>query len=215
MHIAWFEIFTILLAVGSGAKFYGVSLQPYPRLYRLAAALAMCATIYGVVHLISLADTSRRYISTEWARQRELVDREARRVSDENSNRELQGELKRLSCYRGAIDGVWGDGSKQALADFLIASGNEKTFGNSVPVADAKKLMKSSSDQVCSLTSSVNQSTTAKRYKQAHNAYISACQEHFLIFPYLKTSDDCMQLEVERSALGRKLSEMNVPIPSE
>lgn len=32
--------------------------------------------------------------------------------------RDLQGQLKRLGCLSGEVDGVWGEGSKQALKDF-------------------------------------------------------------------------------------------------
>lgn len=32
--------------------------------------------------------------------------------------RDLQGELKRLGCLSGEVDGVWGEGSRKALKDF-------------------------------------------------------------------------------------------------
>ena len=32
--------------------------------------------------------------------------------------RDLQGQLKRLGCLGGEVDGVWGEGSKKALKDF-------------------------------------------------------------------------------------------------
>jgi len=35
----------------------------------------------------------------------------------------LQTELKRLRCLRGAVDGVWGNGSRAALTNFLNRAG--------------------------------------------------------------------------------------------
>ncbi len=215
MQFAWIEILFIAVGVLTGRKWFEESLKPYPLLYSLGGTVAAIVSIYTLIQIVAYADNSRRYLATEWSRHRELVDKDVQRTSEEAMNRELQGELKRLSCYRGSIDGVWGDGSKQALADFLIATGNEGSFGNSVPVTEAKRLTRAAPDLVCALTNLVNQATTVKRYKQAHNAYISACQEHFLIIPYFKGSDECAELEVERNALKKKLSEMSVAIPGQ
>jgi hypothetical protein len=57
--------------------------------------------------------------------------------------RDLQGELKRLGCLSGDVDGVWGDESKKALKNFarhakLFIANDEPT----IAVLDAASAMK-------------------------------------------------------------------------
>ncbi len=59
----------------------------------------------------------------------------------------LQAELKRVGCYRGAIDGAWASESAAALEAFYLARGFENpTFE---PTEEALALVKSEGDIVC------------------------------------------------------------------
>ncbi|MCG6902774.1 MAG: peptidoglycan-binding protein [Rhodobacter sp.] len=48
---------------------------------------------------------------------------------------ELQTELARLGCYTGAIDGLWGAGSRGAMARFNAATGQDVDPANPSPAA--------------------------------------------------------------------------------
>ncbi len=60
----------------------------------------------------------------------------------------LQGELKRAGCYNGPIDGIWGDASVNALADFGDARG--KTFAELEPTESNLDAVLATEGQVCS-----------------------------------------------------------------
>lgn len=215
IQLAWFELFTIAVGVLTSRRYFADSLKPYPKLYSLSAAIAAILAFYGLVKALAFVDTSRRYVTTEWSQYRKIANENSRREAQLIENSELQTELKRLACYRGLIDGVWGSGSSQALGDFLLATGHEKEFGISVAVDEAKRLLKSSPEGVCSLSHPVNQSTTRKRYKQASNAHVSACRGHFFLVPYWKDTEECTGLNADREALAKKLLEMKVQVPGD
>ncbi|PLX36606.1 MAG: hypothetical protein C0606_15155 [Hyphomicrobiales bacterium] len=53
--------------------------------------------------------------------------------------RAIQKELKRLGCYRGAIDGKWGPGSRRALAGYATRTASHFAEPDGRTLADAKK----------------------------------------------------------------------------
>jgi hypothetical protein len=57
--------------------------------------------------------------------------------------RDLQGQLKRLGCLSGEVDGVWGEGSKKALKDFArhakLSIANDEPTPAVLDVATAMK----------------------------------------------------------------------------
>lgn len=75
--------------------------------------------------------------------------------------RDLQGELKRLGCLSGEVDGDWGEGSKKALKDFarhakLSIASDEPTTA----VLDVAAAMK---ERACPLVCSGDQRVVAGR----------------------------------------------------
>lgn len=61
----------------------------------------------------------------------------------------LQRQLKRVWCYRGAIDGVWGPGSRNAMHSFNIRTGNR--YAISGPSAAAYNRVRSIRRPVCGI----------------------------------------------------------------
>ncbi len=58
-----------------------------------------------------------------------------------------QAELARLGCYSGAIDGLWGPGSRRAMAAFNVATG--ATLDGDRPTPGALAATARTSDPVC------------------------------------------------------------------
>ena len=59
----------------------------------------------------------------------------------------LQTELKRVGCYSGSIDGVWGAGSRQAIADYNRFA--QTNFYLRAPTKDAILAAKSKRSKIC------------------------------------------------------------------
>ena len=62
--------------------------------------------------------------------------------------RRLQGELQRVGCYDGKIDGVWGDQARQALLRFAAIRGASVDLHN--PGTGTLAMVQTESGQVCS-----------------------------------------------------------------
>ena len=67
----------------------------------------------------------------------------------EDASRAAQEELQRLGCYAGAIDGLWGKGSRKALTDF--ARHGALTLTSTEPDASLIALLRSQPGRVCPL----------------------------------------------------------------
>jgi hypothetical protein len=63
--------------------------------------------------------------------------------------RNLQSELKRVGCYNGAIDGVWGTGTQTAVQEFNQHTG--KALNAQVPTLEAIGAIKEKTDRICAL----------------------------------------------------------------
>ncbi|MDX2204237.1 MAG: peptidoglycan-binding domain-containing protein [Hyphomicrobiaceae bacterium] len=61
----------------------------------------------------------------------------------------LQAELKRVGCFAGAIDGVWGGTTKVALADFVRRS--KLDVPTDIPTSAAVQTVKSQLNRICPL----------------------------------------------------------------
>ncbi|HKL69585.1 caspase family protein [Salibaculum sp.] len=59
----------------------------------------------------------------------------------------VQEELKRVGCYTAGIDGIWGGGSRRALAAYLRESG--ESLNAREPTAEVWRSVKEASGQVC------------------------------------------------------------------
>ncbi len=71
----------------------------------------------------------------------------ADRLSGRDLARALQHELKRVGCLSGAVDGLWGAGSRQALAKFnQSARANAQT---GTPSQNALTIVTRSAGRVC------------------------------------------------------------------
>jgi Caspase domain len=82
-------------------------------------------------------------------RQPETLPVPADEVSPETLARDTQTELKRLGCYEGAIDGIWGKGSQKALSSFAEHSG--KAVDTSVPTLGLLDALRPMTKRVCPL----------------------------------------------------------------
>lgn len=70
-------------------------------------------------------------------------------LSPEALARETQTELKRLGCYGGALDGIWGKGSQRALDSFARQSG--RALETSGPSQELLAALRPLSGRVCPL----------------------------------------------------------------
>jgi hypothetical protein len=68
--------------------------------------------------------------------------------------RSLQVELKRVGCFEGAVDGVWGSITKGALAEFVRHSKLE--VPSDVPTSIAVETLKSQRARICPLDCGAN-----------------------------------------------------------
>jgi uncharacterized caspase-like protein len=75
--------------------------------------------------------------------------RQAGQTSDADTPRLLQTELKRVGCWAGAIDGVWGESSQRALTSFNRHAGTKLDV--KLASADALDAVRSKSGRVCPL----------------------------------------------------------------
>lgn len=69
--------------------------------------------------------------------------------SPETLARAAQSELKRIGCYAGAIDGLWGPGSRKALETYALQSG--RVLDADLPTAEILDLLKAATGRVCPL----------------------------------------------------------------
>jgi hypothetical protein len=65
----------------------------------------------------------------------------------EDFSETLQSELKRVGCYNGPIDGIWGEGSEAALADFGEHRG--ETFAELEPTRSNLEAVLEIRERVC------------------------------------------------------------------
>jgi hypothetical protein len=65
----------------------------------------------------------------------------------------IQKELQRLGCRPGIADGVYGRGTRRALATFLKASATTDQGHTSSPDSQTLRLLKAASDDVCAFSS--------------------------------------------------------------
>jgi len=69
--------------------------------------------------------SAKKYVSDDYEKKRQATISRLNVLAPENSSvvRTLQVELKRLGCYRGEIDGLWGQLSENALISFKKSTG--------------------------------------------------------------------------------------------
>lgn len=75
--------------------------------------------------------------------------------------RDLQGELKRLGCLSGEVDGEWGDGSKKALKDF--ARHAKLSVASDEPTTAVLDVAAAMQERACPLVCSGDQRVVAGR----------------------------------------------------
>lgn len=205
MHILIAEIGTLAVAVLSGGYFFRDRLEQWPALQLVAGGIIMVATLVTLFECYGSAAKNMRELSEQIHQRAELEKAKATQAEEQAINRELQAELARLVCYRGALDGVWGAASRQALTDFLQAIGADNDYGTTIKVVDLRRMFRAAPDQVCSPRNPVNQAAALKRYTAAHNEYIRKCVQYFLAIPIETQSEDCRTLKNVREQLRARL----------
>ncbi|MEM8541647.1 MAG: peptidoglycan-binding domain-containing protein [Pseudomonadota bacterium] len=76
----------------------------------------------------------------------------------------IQLELNRLGCNAGAPDGIWGNGSKRALAKYAVFSGNANVGDQ--PTDELLTTLRSDNGRLCTLPPGIV--ANADRSKTAH-----------------------------------------------
>ena len=68
-------------------------------------------------------------------------------IDQQELARSIQGDLARLGCYRMSVDGVWGPGSRNSLAQFYREKG--ETASSLEPSTDVLAMLQDESGTVC------------------------------------------------------------------
>lgn len=120
---------------------------PHHRTHLLAVGLATVAALAGLAACGGGSDGTTTTASTASTTVPPNTD-EATKVFDE----QIQRELQQVGCYRGAIDGILGPASDEAILEFQRAEGLS-TDGELGPKTEAAlKSAVSAGKQVCSAT---------------------------------------------------------------
>jgi hypothetical protein len=68
-------------------------------------------------------------------------------IDQQELARSIQGDLARLGCYRMTVDGVWGPGSRNSLAQFYREKG--EAAASLEPSTDVLAMLQDESGTVC------------------------------------------------------------------
>lgn len=210
MHVLWLELGTLTVAVLSGGFFYRERLATKPLLELVVGAVFIIGALQFLFGAVSSAYTWTQSVADDMQAQARLINEAAEQAEDLATNKEFQSNLTRLGCYHGNIDGIWGQQSRIALADFLDALGKADQFGDTVKVTDARKLFAEAADGVCA---AARRAAVLRTYRTAHNAYLRRCVKHFLVFPIELATADCTELKRERDNSAQSLAEFGIPLP--
>lgn len=206
MWILLAEAATLSMCILSGGILFKEKLQHWPSAKLLVGGLAILSTLLLLFELYGSGAKHIQKFRDSMAEQAKLDNDKQDKADDSALHRELQSDLKRLGCYRGGIDGHWGEQSKQALTDFLASIGTAEKYGNSIKVAELRTLLRSAPNGVCRPVNPTNQMSPLKRYETAHNAYLAECVTYFLAFRLESYTGACKALKLERDNLLAKLS---------
>ncbi|MTD94934.1 hypothetical protein GIW81_11390 [Hyphomicrobium sp. xq] len=206
------EFFMISIGLMSGGFFFRDALAQRPIYELVAGVVVIAATLTWGFEMYGLAAVKWEQLN-EYQRQTEIDSENAARAEKIEVNRELQTELKRLGCYGGPLDGVWGDQSSAALSEFLKAVGRQDEFGDSVKVSDARAMFSAAPDQVCSTAAATRVTTTMRRYKSAYNSHVKNCTDYVFVFRVRKRTPECTALQANRDRYARQLEAMGVQPP--
>jgi hypothetical protein len=108
--------------------------------------------------------TAKTVVASPWksaviragdATQDSIAGGEAQRVA---LTRDIQRELKRVGCYGGVVDGVWGGGSRRAILTFMDRV--NASLPTSEPDVFILSLLRAQDASVCSATCPSGQSMT-------------------------------------------------------
>ncbi len=215
MHVVLLEfaLFAVMMTVAvlSGGQWYPNLIAERPFAKTCVAVLTIAATVAFLFQILGWALNQLQQLNVEVARPSNLVD-EATAETPKWEAR-LQGELRRLGCYGGGIDGVWGEQSRNALSDFLTAVGKYNEYGDTVPVDDAVRLMSSSPDRVCTTSTVLKSETSMRKYKAAYNLHLLSCTKRFLGIPIEDGSQECRVLLANREKYARQLEDLGITPP--
>ena len=106
------ELGLISIVILSGGMIFREKLSQYPRsrivigVLTLVTSLSFFFECYG-----SVAKKVHQY-RADAQREADVARENIEKAQEKSLNRELQAELKRLGCYRGVVDGDWGEQSK-------------------------------------------------------------------------------------------------------
>lgn len=126
---------------------------------------------------VRIADYTRHQIEKQ-LKEAQAAEAQALRQAMRRSDRTLQDGLKRLGCYDGPLDGIWGDASAAALAKLITAVGktDEHPDGSKVKVRRIKAMIREAEPNACrketkdagaqKLTPPINRKTWAERILQ-------------------------------------------------
>jgi len=116
------------------------------------------ATLAGII--FSLDDLAAREAlrSSDPEMFKRLVEEGHVDPNPSQLNRVLQGELKRMNCYRSGIDGAWGSGSRRSVGEYFEQLENVD-WEDPAPSADLFRAVLLNGDVDCPTPAAVQRST--------------------------------------------------------